>query len=207
MKIVFFRILEYIGLISSYIYPKIINRILASSRDKFITGYLKRDFASFGDSVFMWRPYTLMGQKYIHIGSKNVFEPGLQLTARKMDSTTPSIVIGDNCLFRKGCHITAVNKITIGNDLLTGTNVIITDNSHGDTDIKSLNISPRIRKIYSKGSVKIGNNVWLGNNVCVLPGVSIGDGAVIGANSVVTHDIPSHCVAAGVPIRIIKCEN
>ena len=40
-----------------------------------------------------------------------------------------------------------------------------------------------------------------------MPGVSIGDGAVIGANAVVTRDIPSYCVAAGVPAKIIKRNN
>lgn len=32
----------------------------------------------------------------------------------------------------------------------------------------------------------------------------LGKGAIIGANSVVTHDVPPYCVAAGNPARIIK---
>jgi len=56
----------------------------------------------------------------------------------------------------------------------------------------------------SKGPVYIGNNVWIGDNVTILSGVTIGDGAVIGAGSIVTRDIPSFAVAAGVPARIIK---
>ena len=51
--------------------------------------------------------------------------------------------------------------------------------------------------------MKKGNNVWLGNNVCVMPGVTIGDGAIVGTNSLVTHDIPSFTVAAGVPAKEI----
>lgn len=62
--------------------------------------------------------------------------------------------------------------------------------------------------VYSKGGIVIGNNVWLGNNVCVLGGVTIRVGVIVivivAANSVVTHDIPKYCVAAGVPAKVIK---
>jgi acetyltransferase-like isoleucine patch superfamily enzyme len=67
-----------------------------------------------------------------------------------------------------------------------------------------MGIPPTQRSLFSKGPVKIGNNVWLGNNVCVMPGVTIGDGAIIGANAVVTHDIPPYSVAGGIPAKVIK---
>lgn len=50
----------------------------------------------------------------------------------------------------------------------------------------------------------IGNNVWIGEKATILPGVHIGDSVVIAANSVVTKDIPSFSVAAGVPAQIVK---
>ena len=46
--------------------------------------------------------------------------------------------------------------------------------------------------------------VWNKNNVYILSSVNIGKGAIIGANSVVTHDVPPYCVAAGNPAIIIK---
>jgi acetyltransferase-like isoleucine patch superfamily enzyme len=52
--------------------------------------------------------------------------------------------------------------------------------------------------------IVVGNNVFIGLNAIVLPGVTIGDDCVIGAGSVVTKDIPSGTVAAGVPARAIK---
>lgn len=45
---------------------------------------------------------------------------------------------------------------------------------------------------------------WLGANVMVLKGVKIGARSIIGAGSVVTRDIPSDCIAAGNPARVIK---
>lgn len=56
----------------------------------------------------------------------------------------------------------------------------------------------------SKTPVIIEDDVLIGANVVVLEGVKIGKGAVVAAGSVVTKDIPSNCVAAGTPARIIK---
>jgi acetyltransferase-like isoleucine patch superfamily enzyme len=50
----------------------------------------------------------------------------------------------------------------------------------------------------------IGQRAWIAANVTILPGVNIGENAVIGAGSLVNHDIPSNCVAVGVPARVIK---
>ena len=52
--------------------------------------------------------------------------------------------------------------------------------------------------------VVIGNHVWIGTRVTVLKGVTIGDGAIVAAGSVVTHDIPPHTLAAGIPARVIR---
>lgn len=56
----------------------------------------------------------------------------------------------------------------------------------------------------SHGKVKIGNNVWLGENVTILKGVTIGDNVIIGIGSVVTKDIPSNSVVAGIPAKVIS---
>lgn len=193
-----------IGRLCSYIIPSFIPKMLYSIRDKVYTGYVSRQFVHFGKSYFLWHPYLLKGTEYISIGDGNIIESGIQLTAWKTGEAVPQIKIGNNCLIRRDAHITACNNITIGDSLLTGTNVFISDNSHGTTNLETLNTPTGQRPIVSKGPVHIGNNVWLGNNVCVLSGVTIGDGAVVGANSVVTHDIPAYSIAAGVPTKVIK---
>ena len=55
----------------------------------------------------------------------------------------------------------------------------------------------------SAGKVVIGNNVYIGRDSCILKGVEIGDNVIIGAKSLVNKDIPSDCVAAGVPAKKI----
>lgn len=54
------------------------------------------------------------------------------------------------------------------------------------------------------GPIIVGNNVHIGLNSIIMPGVTIGDNCVIGCGAVVTKDIPSNSVAAGVPARVIK---
>ena len=55
-----------------------------------------------------------------------------------------------------------------------------------------------------KADTYIGNNVIVGINSIILPGVKVGDHVVIGAGSVVTKDVPDHCVVAGNPAKVIR---
>lgn len=57
---------------------------------------------------------------------------------------------------------------------------------------------------FSKGPVRIGNDVWIGRDVLILSGVTIGDGAVLAAGSVITKDVKPYEVVGGNPARHIK---
>ena len=56
----------------------------------------------------------------------------------------------------------------------------------------------------SKGSVTVGNDVWLGYGATVMSGIEVGDGAVIAAKAVVTQDVAPYSVVAGCPAREIR---
>lgn len=201
---IYINICYAIGIGLSFVLPSALSKSLSSVRNRIYTGYIKRRFSYIGNSVIIWKPLFLHGERYIRIGDGTVIDKNVQLTAWEIDNTPPQITIGNNCLIRANCHITSASSITIGDNLLTGTNVLITDNSHGQSIYEHMSQPFSERPLYSKGPVVIGNNVWLGNNVCVMPGVIIGDGAIIGANSVVTHNVPAYAVAAGVPARMLK---
>lgn len=161
--------------------------------------------------VFFPTDLTSLGEDCITIGEGTHIGEHCILTAWKTTCTGgdfhPELVIGNNCSFGEYNHITSTNKIIIGDNLLTGRWVTITDNSHGKTDLKTLQQPPLMRLVTSKGPVVIGKNVWIGDKATILPGVTIGDGAVIAANAVVTKDIPAYSVAAGNPANIIKQAN
>lgn len=50
----------------------------------------------------------------------------------------------------------------------------------------------------------IGKSTFIGINTIVLPGIVIGDHVIVGSGAVVTKNIPSNCIAAGNPARVIK---
>jgi acetyltransferase-like isoleucine patch superfamily enzyme len=50
----------------------------------------------------------------------------------------------------------------------------------------------------------IGEHVWIGEYVTVLKGVTIGSGSMIAIRSLVTRDIPTNCIAGGVPARVLR---
>ena len=54
------------------------------------------------------------------------------------------------------------------------------------------------------GPVHIGANVWLPARCIVLPNVEIGENTVIGIGSVINKNIPSRCLAAGSPCKVLK---
>ena len=139
----------------------------------------------------------------IAIGSNVIIKRRCRLEAiniGKMPGAIP-LRIGDNTSFQQGCQVTAAQRVTIGNDVLIGANVLITDNDHvydhptqPASAIRELKTAP----------VTIEDGCWLGFACVILKGVTIGKRSVIGANAVVTRDIPPYTVAAGIPARVIN---
>lgn len=194
------RILHQIFSSLFYIYHRL--------RDCIYSSFITASFKSVGEKSFiLYKMRLLKGAKYITIGKNSHFGVQAELTAWDAfgeDKFTPSIEIGDNVSIGSYCHITAINRIVIGNGVLTGRWVTITDNSHGDTEVDTLHMLPVKRSLKSKGAVIIGDNVWIGDKATILPGVTIGEGCIIGANAVVSKDVSPYSIAVGNPIRIIK---
>ena len=47
---------------------------------------------------------------------------------------------------------------------------------------------------------------WIGLGATILKGVRVGHGSIIGARSLVTRDVPSHTLVAGVPARVLRSD-
>ena len=146
------------------------------------------------------------GLKHIEIGDDFSAQDGLWLGTYSRyggQSYSPGIKIGNNVKFSRGCHIGAIKKIVIEDNVLLGSNVLINDHSHGETFDFS---KPRHQlPLYSKGDILIGENTWIGDNAVILPGVHIGKNCVVGANAVVTKSFMDEgLVIAGNPAHIVK---
>lgn len=127
-----------------------------------------------------------------HIGKNVHFEPTFRCEFGF------NITIGNDFFANFNCVMLDGNKINIGNHVLIGPNVGLYTANHS--------LDPKRRQAgycYARPII-IEDNVWIGAGVHVMGGVTIGRNAVIGAGSVVTHSIPSDCIAAGNPCRVIR---
>lgn len=162
-------------------------------------------------SIFIAGSFRISGKRNIKIGKlsagRRVTIDAIKYFNDKVYS--PSIVIGHNVSFSDDVHIACTNSIRIGNNILLGSHIYITDHDHGiysGDDIKHSSPAepPPCRYLTSTGSVIIEDNVHIGEYVCIMKNVKIGKGSVIGALSVVTKDVPEYSIAVGNPARVIK---
>lgn len=95
-------------------------------------------------------------------------------------------------------------KITIGNRVTIGADVILLD-----SDGHSLDYTKRgtIDDIPRCKAIEINDDVLIGTRSIILKGVTIGARSIIGSGSIVSKDIPSDCIAAGNPCKVIKYLN
>lgn len=128
-------------------------------------------------------------------------EPGINHPVILRTTTPSSQIIIGNHVGMSGASIVAGEKIQIGDGVLIGANVVISD-----TDFHPIMSNERrySRTNIQTSPITIGDNVFIGMNSLILKGVRIGKNSVIGAGSIVTSDIPEDCIAAGVPARILK---
>ncbi len=204
------KLFKFLFRIFSFLYPYKFHCKLQSARNIFYSLWIRNFVGHLGEKSRICYPCSLQGggHKNISIGDNTIINGtsilGCWIKYGQQEFPNASITIGNHCNIGEYNHITACNKITIGDGLLTGRYVIISDNSHGGLSEEESHIEPAARNLKSKGEVVIGNNVWLGDKVAVLAGVHIGNNVIVAANAVVTKDVPDGCVVAGVPGRVVK---
>jgi acetyltransferase-like isoleucine patch superfamily enzyme len=92
------------------------------------------------------------------------------------------------------------SKISIGNNVMIGSNVMIVAFDHK----AEISYTPFQKQGYLEGDIIIKDNVWIGYGATILKNVNIGNNCVVGAGSVVHSSIPDNCVVLGNPAKIIK---
>lgn len=152
---------------------------------------------------------VVRGSRYISFGANIRAKRGLWLEAisRYRDqSFTPRLSIGDGVCFSDDVHISCINEVTIGNNVLMGSRIYISDHNHGiygGPGQSPPSEPPAHRKLVG-GPVWIGANAWIGDNVIIVGPVTVGDGAIVGANSVVKGDVNPGTIVAGIPAKAVK---
>lgn len=209
MKRVVKLVLSTVVWLWSQVYTLNFSIWLHEKRNMLYTLWIRNFIGETGNHVNIEKPCILQGKglKSVKIGNSVWIQEHTIIgcwTEYRGQNFTPSISIGNNCNIGAYNHISACNKIVIGDGLLTGRHVIINDNSHGGLSYEEADIPPAQRKLTIKGEVIIGNNVWIGDKAAVLSGVHVGNNVIIAANAVVTKDVPDNSLVAGVPAKVIK---
>jgi len=104
--------------------------------------------------------------------------------------------IGKNVFINHACSFLDLGGITIEDDVLIGPKVnLITENHPTD---------PSKRKSLICKPIVIKRNAWIGAAATILPGITIGENAIVAAGAVVTKDVPTNTIVAGIPAIHVK---
>lgn len=157
----------------------------------------------FPGAFLIRRPAFVRVLGRVSLGKGFMSGPGLILDVLDAKAT---LVIGSEVKFNYRVHIAVLNHIEIGAHCLFGSNILVTDHTHGfyNGDSQTSPALPPNERALDIAPVVIGERVWLGDNVVVLHGSLIGSGTIIGANSMVKGHIPDNVIAVGIPAKPIK---
>ena len=111
-----------------------------------------------------------------------------------------NLEIGENSSIGSNSEIFNYSKISIGDNVDIGTQFYINTNNHSFENTKL----PLSKQGGISKEILIGSDIWIGARVIILSGVTIESRVVIGAGSVVTKNLETGYVYAGIPAEKIK---
>ncbi len=140
----------------------------------------------------LFRIYILRYVFGMHIGQNVLMYSGFEIRSPW------KISIGKNSIIGNESKLDGRNGLYIGENVNLSTGVWIWTQQHDYND-SDFGLDQQ------KGTVMIGDRVWLGGRVIVLPGVEIKEAAVVASGAVVTSDLEGYGLYGGVPAKYI-CE-
>jgi len=123
--------------------------------------------------------------------------PGLRIVLLRMSG----IIIGDGAFVNMGVRYIDNYRgkaIVLGNRVSIAPAVLFI----ADADPNSSHLN-KIKSLYIRGEIIIGDDAWVGAGAVILPNIRIGKCAIIGAGAVITKNIDDYCIMAGNPARKI----
>lgn len=128
---------------------------------------------------------------------KGSFVGGDDVTVYDSTTVVGDVTIGAHTWIGPFCSLDGTGGLTIGSycSIAAATHISTHDTARwalsGGTEP------------YEYAPVEIGDRCFLGTNVSVTRGVTIGEMSLIAAGAVVTDDVPSRSIVAGVPARVV----
>jgi acetyltransferase-like isoleucine patch superfamily enzyme len=165
-----------------------------------------------GDSVIIKDNVTFNIDEELIIGDRSIINENVEISGRKIKLGTEcwidkySFIGGGGCHGKYGIfesddwlHMGMYSMVNIDKKVAIGSEVGLGMNTHVYTHGRYLSY---LDGFPSKSNpISIGSNVWIPNAIVL---ANIGSNVVISVMSLVNQDIPSGCLAGGIPARILK---
>lgn len=181
--------------------PYVVKKAVLRFQKFYSAHFLQPHFAALGKFATIIKPWyvEVFGSPVSvgdHVTIVATSDHRVRLSVWSDEQVSGQIQIGDYVIICPGVRVSSASKIHIGDNCMLASGVYLTDSDWHD-------IYNRIA-IGKTDPIHITDNVWIGDGAIVCKGVSIGENTIIGAGSVVVNSIPSDCIAAGNPARVVK---
>jgi acetyltransferase-like isoleucine patch superfamily enzyme len=149
-------------------------------------------------------------------------------TRIKVLGTGKFLTHGEGLHIGEGTRLWAPDRLDLGRNVYIGKHVTIECNcsigdyclianraaliGRNDHDFRAIGFpvrfapwvgSQRFLNPWRNKEVVVEPDVWVGFGAILLTGVKVGRGAIVAAGSVVTRDVPSYAIVAGIPAKVV----
>ena len=191
-----------------------LKRRVRAALDTVARGRLRRAGVVYGQDVrVLGRPFLRLAERgSIVLGDRVVLSS--HPAANSLEARGPCILrtilpearimVGDDTGMTSAT-ISAASMIRIGDRVLVGAGVMITDSDHHPVHAP-VGLPRRFAGFPPPSGVDaviIEDDVFIGAHAIILKGVRIGTGAVVGAGSVVSRNVPAQSIVAGNPAVVV----
>ena len=175
---------------------------------------------SAGPGLIIGRSVTLRHPRRMHLGpgvtiddyalldARGAGPPGLRVDAGVLINRNAvlkckagPIVVGEGSIIGPNSSVVSLSGVEIGRNVLVAGNCTI---SAGAYPTDRTPRSMRAEGAYSKGPIRVGDDVWIGTGAMILGGITVGAHAIVAAGAVVTGAVPEGTVVGGMPARVIR---
>lgn len=192
-----FKLLYYVHLIIKHVIADILRII-------YYTPLLKSRLKNNPKQLYLYGGLpVIIGSLDIVMGDKVRLAAMTTISGRAVGQCIPQLIIGDNVDINWRTSISVGKTITIGNNVRMAGDCYLAGYPGHPVNAK-LRALGKPDEEAQVGDITLEDDVWLATGVKVMSGVTIGRGTIVAAGSVVTKDLPSFVLAAGIPAKVVK---
>ncbi|MFM7196487.1 MAG: acyltransferase [Chloroflexota bacterium] len=160
---------------------------------------LRRSGVRVGDGVVVHERVHLDRRVTVSLGDRSEVRDRVRIGIAEVGERSGAFTLGPGSVVLSDTQVDCTASVTVGRRTHVGRRAQVFTHAH-DVSRRSV---PVLEAPVTSASVVIGDDVMIYNDVVILPGVTIGDGAVVAIRAVVTRDVQSGAVVAGVPARVV----